>query len=136
MTGQRLGAVLGASVIAGASLAATAVAARAPVTVELTIHHSRFSPSVIVVPSGRPVTIVLRNEDPIDHEWIVGTDAVHEAHRSGTEEAHEHRASEVSVPAVATRSTTITFPRPGPLAFICHLPAHEAYGMVGVLLVV
>ena len=136
MTRRRLGVVLGASVIAGASLAATTVAAGAPVTVEVTIHYSRFSPSVVVVPSGRPVTIVLRNEDPIDHEWIVGTDTVHEAHRSGTEEAHEHRATEVSVPALTTRLTTITFPRPAPLAVICHLPAHEAYGMVGVVLVV
>ena len=135
MTRRRLAAFVGASVIAFASLAATAVAA-APVTVEVTIHHSRFSPSVVVVPRGRPVTIVLRNEDPIDHEWIVGTDSVHEAHRSGTEERHEHRATEVSVPALTTRSTTITFPRSGPVTFICHLPAHEAYGMVGVLLVV
>ena len=136
MTRRRFGAVVGASVVAVASLAATAVAAQAPVTVELTIHHSRFSPSAVVVPSGRPVTIVLRNEDPIDHEWIVGTDPVHDAHRSGTEEAHEHRATEVSVPALTTRSTTMTFPRSGPLTFICHLPGHEAYGMVGVLLVV
>ena len=136
MTRRRLGAVLGAGAIAVVSLAATAVASQGPITVELTIHHSRFSPSVVVVPSGRPVTVVLRNEDPIDHEWIVGTDSVHEAHRSGTEETHEHRATEVSVPALTTRSTTIIFPRSGPMSFICHLPAHEAYGMVGVLLVV
>ena len=26
----------------------------------------------LTVPAGVPVTIVLRNDDPIDHEWIVG----------------------------------------------------------------
>ncbi len=136
MRRRRIAAVLAAVLVAVASVAATAVVAHAPITVEVTIHHSRFSPSALVVPLGRPVTIVLHNEDPIDHEWVVGTDAVHEAHRSGTEEVHEHRPTEVSIPALSTRSTTITFGRSGPMAFICHLPAHEAYGMVGVLLVV
>jgi len=31
--------------------------------------------------------------------------------------------------------TTITFDDPGELAYICHLPQHESYGMVGVLTV-
>ena len=40
------------------------------------------------MPAGVPVTIVLRNDDPIDHEWIVGDAAVHERHRTGTEPVH------------------------------------------------
>ena len=35
-----------------------------------------------------PVTFVLHNGDPIDHEWIVGDAAVHERHRAGTEPVH------------------------------------------------
>ena len=27
------------------------------------------------------------------------------------------------------------FDKPGPLTFICHFPQHEAYGMVGVVMV-
>jgi uncharacterized cupredoxin-like copper-binding protein len=41
----------------------------------------------------------------------------------------------VTVPAGTTRSTTITFMTPGSYLFICHLPGHEAYGMVGTLVV-
>ena len=37
--------------------------------------------------------------------------------------------------SVETVRTTITFDEPGRLAYICHLPGHEAYGMVGVLTV-
>ena len=37
------------------------------------------------------------------------------------------------MPALETVETTITFDEPGALTYICHLPGHEAYGMVGTL---
>jgi uncharacterized cupredoxin-like copper-binding protein len=100
--------------------------------VTIRFHYSHFEPSEVSVPAGRPVTITLRNDDPIDHEWIVGGPAVHEVHRHGTEAVHDERPTEVTVPALSTRMTTITFDR-GAFAFICHLPGHEEYGMTGML---
>ena len=100
------------------------------------IHYSRFAPDVTTVTAGAPVTITLRNDDPIDHEWIVGPPEVHERHRSGTEPVHNERPTEVTVPALSTRLTTLTFEHAGDYAYICHLPGHEAYGMVGTLRVV
>jgi uncharacterized cupredoxin-like copper-binding protein len=108
---------------------------RGPLTTEVDIHYSHFLPTTITVPAGTPVTVVLRNDDPIDHEWIVGDAAVHERHRAGTEPVHGTRATEVSIPAGTSRTTTITFARPGTYRYICHLPGHEAYGMVGTLVV-
>jgi uncharacterized cupredoxin-like copper-binding protein len=102
-------------------------------TVHVRMQYSRFVPAVVTVPHGRPITFVLENADPIDHEWIVGGEAVHRGHRTGTEPVHESRASEVTVPPLSSRSTTLTFAEPGTLAFICHLPGHEAYGMVATL---
>jgi uncharacterized cupredoxin-like copper-binding protein len=99
--------------------------------VEIVIRYSHFEPAEIAVPVGVPVTITLRNTDPIDHEWIVGDDAVHAVHRTGTELLHPTRPTEVVIPAGESRTTVVTFEAPGTLAFICHLPAHEAYGMVG-----
>jgi uncharacterized cupredoxin-like copper-binding protein len=87
------------------------------------------------VPAGVPVTILLRNDDPIDHEWIVGDAALHERHRTGTEPVHDSRPTEVTIPAGTSRLTTITFDTPGTYLYICHLPGHEAYGMVGTLVV-
>ncbi len=109
--------------------------ASAATEVRIDMRYSAFSPAEVRVPRGVPVTIVLRNEDPIDHEWIVGTDAVHEGHRSGTEPHHASRPTEVSVPALGAVTTVVTFPTAGRLTFICHLPGHEAYGMVGSLAV-
>ena len=50
-----------------AVLVASAGAATDPTAVEIRIHFSRFIPSTLTVPAGRPITFVLSNEDPIDH---------------------------------------------------------------------
>lgn len=122
------------SVLAAAALVlAAAACAPGPTTVEVVLKHSRFTPAAIDVPAGVPVTFVIRNDDPIDHEWIIGSQDVHERHRSGTEPVHATIPTEVTVPALETRATTITFDRPGLLAVICHLPGHERYGMIGSL---
>ena len=85
--------------------------------------------------AGQHVTFVLRNDDPIDHEWILGDDAVQARHRTGTEPVHGARPSEQTIPAESEVRTTITFDAPGTLQYICHLPGHEAYGMVGTVVI-
>jgi uncharacterized cupredoxin-like copper-binding protein len=103
---------------------------------EIAVHFSHFGPDALTVRAGEAVTFVLRNQDPIDHEWIVGDEATHERHRTGTEPVHDQRPTEITLPALETRSTTVTFTTPGRYRYICHLPGHEAYGMVGVVTVV
>jgi uncharacterized cupredoxin-like copper-binding protein len=102
-----------------------------PIVVDITIHFSHYEPAAVTVPVGRPITFVITNTDPIDHEWIVGDAATHERHRTGTEPVHASRPTEISIPALSQKRTTITFATAGALQFICHLPGHEAYGMVG-----
>jgi uncharacterized cupredoxin-like copper-binding protein len=103
--------------------------------VEIHIHYSHFDPSALTVAHGVAVTFVLINEDPIDHEWLIGDAAFHERHRHGTEAQHGARPDEVSVAALSRVETTLTFAQPGTLQYICHFPGHEAYGMVGTLTV-
>ena len=121
--------------LAGIAAAWTHAPGLLPVDVEIPIHYSHYGRSVVTVPAGVALTIVLRNDDPIDHEWIVGDAAVHERHRTGTEPVHASRPTEVSIPAGSTRVTTVRFDTPGTYLYICHLPGHEAYGMVGTLVV-
>jgi uncharacterized cupredoxin-like copper-binding protein len=101
----------------------------------LQFRYSHFVPDRLTVPVGVPVTITLQNDDPIEHEWIVGSSAVHATHRVGTEPKHDEIPTEVSVLALSSRVTRVTFDKPGEYAFICHLPGHEAYGMKGTLIV-
>jgi plastocyanin len=141
--GNRARLALGASLVALVMIggaAAVALAARPgpppQTSITIEIHYSHFNPSAITVPVGVPVTITLVNDDPIDHEWIIGDDAVQQKHRTGTELLHPVRPTEQVIPAMSTRVTTITFDTPAQWKYICHLPGHEAYGMVGVATIV
>ena len=100
------------------------------------IRYSHFTADDITVPAGVPVTITLRNDDPIDHEWIVGDEALHQRHRTGTEPSHGERPTEQTILAGQRVETVVTFDTPGEYSYICHLPRHEAYGMKGRLTVV
>jgi uncharacterized cupredoxin-like copper-binding protein len=88
---------------------------------------------VLTVPAGQPVTFTLRNDDPIEHEWIVGSADVHQRHRDGSEPHHDTIPTEVTLTPLTSKDTTVTFDTPGDYEFICHLPGHEAYGMKGVI---
>jgi uncharacterized cupredoxin-like copper-binding protein len=124
--------VLALALAASAASACAWAQAATPTQVGIRVHYSRFEPSRIEVPAGVPITFTLVNDDPIDHEWLVGDAAFHDRHRTGTESAHGERPDEVSLPPMSTRRTTLTF-APGTYTFICHFPGHEAYGMVGVV---
>ena len=121
---------------AALTLAAAGCGNGSPARETVAIHYSQFAPDVITVRAGVPVTITLRNDDPIEHEWIVGLPEVHARHRTGTEPSHTTVPTEVTIPALSTRVTTLTFERAGDYVYICHLPGHEDYGMVGILRVV
>jgi len=124
-----VGAALMAAATLGVGLGARGIGS--PATFEIDIRYSHYQPASLTVPVGVPITFVLRNDDPIDHEWIVGTAAVHAFHRTSDELLHSGLPTEVSIPAMSTVTTTITFRTADRLQYICHLPGHEAYGMTG-----
>ena len=116
-------------VVAGAC----APAGRQPAAVDIGIHYSHYSTARVDVPAGVPIRFTIHNDDPIDHEWLLGDLAMHERHRAGTELVHAARPDELTIPALSSRTTTLTFPVAMTLTYLCHLPGHEAYGMVGTL---
>lgn len=118
-----------ATLVAAALLGACAPAGER--TVDVTIGHSRFLPATLDFSPGTTVRFVLRNTDPIDHEFIVGDRDVQARHETGTEPHHGAIPGEVSVPAGSEASTTYTFSEAGTIFIGCHLPGHYAYGMRG-----
>jgi uncharacterized cupredoxin-like copper-binding protein len=121
-------------VIGGAALLAAAPStASGTRTVHITIHFSHFDLPSLAVRPGETVRFVITNTDPIDHEFIVGDEAVQLRHENGTEPSHGLRPGEVTVPAGTTQETTYTFPTVPvtTMEFACHLPGHYAYGMHG-----
>jgi uncharacterized cupredoxin-like copper-binding protein len=100
-------------------------------TITVEIEHSSFIPNEIDVRAGERVRFVVVNNDPIDHEFIIGDERIQSIHEKGTELHHGARDGEVSVPAGETRETSYTFEESGALIYGCHLPRHYGYGMKG-----
>ena len=130
--------------VAGAGFAAADGSGGAPtpalgpgdVTVELHVEHSLFEPTEIRVVEGTRLRFVVDNDDPINHELIVGGPEVHARHARGTEARHPSIPGEVSVGPNRMGVTTLRFDEPGTFEFACHLPGHYQYGMHGVVEVV
>ena len=85
------------------------------------VEHSRFEPSYLRVVAGTEVRFVLTNDDPINHELIVGPPEVHERHEGG------HEAEHPPVPGRAVGRpdeqgvTSYVFDTPGTVEMACHL---------------
>jgi uncharacterized cupredoxin-like copper-binding protein len=121
--------------LTGGTVLLRAAGGEAARTVEVTMHHSRFQPAVVRVAPGSTVRFLLRNTDPIDHEFILGDAATQRRHERGRDRHHHGEVpGERSVPAGQEAATTYTFPAGTAgqvLEFACHLPGHYAYGMRG-----
>ena len=100
-------------------------------TITVEIEHSAFVPIELEVEAGERIRFVVINNDPIDHEFIVGDERIQLIHEKGTEAHHGARDGEISVPAFETRETSYTFGAAGRLLYGCHLPLHYKYGMKG-----
>jgi uncharacterized cupredoxin-like copper-binding protein len=122
---------LAAGMFAAAVLGACSPARAAHETIAITINHSRFTPAVFQVSAGTTVTFVVRNDDPIAHELIVGNEVVQAVHETGSERHHGAKPGEISIPSDEERSTTYEFDQPGRVLLGCHLPGHYDYGMRG-----
>jgi uncharacterized cupredoxin-like copper-binding protein len=133
-----LALVLAVAVVSAVVPACTAATGAPAVrTVAVTIHYSRFSPASLTVAAGGTVRFTITNRDPIDHEFILGDQALQDKEEAGTDVIHDGgMAGMVSAPAGRTVSTVVSFPKPSPhgtLIYACHLPGHYAYGMRGEL---
>jgi uncharacterized cupredoxin-like copper-binding protein len=105
------------------------------VTVTIDIHYSKFSIETLHVRKGTTVRFLVRNHDPIAHEFVVGDRQVHLRHQQGSEASHPPVPGEVSVAADDVGETFYRFDDGGRFEFACHLPGHLAFGMRGWVIV-
>jgi len=78
----------------------------------------------------------LVNEDPITHEFILGTAAVQQLHEEGKPEDHDGKPGQATLSPGETQEISFTFGAPGTLIFGCHRPGHYAYGMRGSIAII
>lgn len=139
----KLGAALGATaVVATTGYAVDASGSEREalgpgvVTVEVGIDQSAFDIGSLRVREGTLVQFVVQNDDPIDHELVVGDGDVHRRHANGSERRHPPLPGEVSIAPGDTAMTFYEFTEVGSIVYACHLPGHVAYGMEGTIEVV
>ena len=111
-----------ASKSTGPATAAAAVAADGTQSITLRVGNSMdFSPRSFTAAAGKPITLTLRNDGFIPHDFTLtngSADPVKVA-------ANPHSAG----------TTTFTLDRPGAYTFICSVPGHSDAGMKGTITV-
>jgi uncharacterized cupredoxin-like copper-binding protein len=109
---------------------------RAMRTVHVSIKWSSFHPSRFTFPEGTTVRFVIRNEDPIEHEFILGSKRVQDYIEHTAHPDHDGSVpGQITVPPGTERTTTYRFARAGEVLLGCHLPGHYAFGMRGAVTV-
>ena len=106
-------------------------------TVRIILGHFRFAPAALTVQVGTTVHFVLQNSDVIDHEFVLGSDALQQEHER-MRMSGEHMmqgAGMIAVGASKIVDLSYTFSTPGRLIFGCHVEDHYARGMKGVVTV-
>jgi uncharacterized cupredoxin-like copper-binding protein len=102
-------------------------------TVRIILSHLRFAPAALTVKAGTTVHFALVNSDPIEHEFVLGSEEVQEQHErmrmSGS--GMMHGSGMAAIPAGKTEELTHTFERAGTVIFGCHVDNHYAQGMKG-----
>jgi uncharacterized cupredoxin-like copper-binding protein len=102
-----------------------------PRTITVDMRYSRYLPVALHVGAHETVRFKLVNEDPITHEFIIGTAAQQLAHETGRQVDHNGLPGQASLGPGETRTISFTFAGPGSLIFACHRPGHYVYGMRG-----
>jgi uncharacterized cupredoxin-like copper-binding protein len=92
----------------------------------------RIEPAAMIVPAGVPVTFIVTNTGVLEHEFVLGDEAVqaeHEEEMSGSMGMDEDEEMAIGVDPGATKELTVTFPAAGSILAGCHVPGHYVGGM-------
>jgi len=135
MTTPRLRRAAGMLVLAVAAPLLAACGGGGPRVVEIGMRYSRYTPAALTVRAGDTVRFVLRNDDPIAHEFVLGTAEEHALHEEAADESHDDTPGQASLEPGETDTVEYTFTKPGSILFACHRPGHFRYGMSGVVTV-
>lgn len=91
----------------------------------------KIVPDPIEVPAGVPVTFVVHNSGTVEHEFVIGDEAVqveHEAEMAGGGMAHDE-PNAIFVEPGQTKELVYTFESAGETLAGCHVPGHYPAGM-------
>ena len=106
--------------------------------IEATMEEFHFAPTEWTVPAGEEVTIELRNEGTIEHEWVILQEGVTITAETDLPDTEEELLAdfvywEDEVEPGETKTATFTAPEAGTYQVICAIEGHFDGGMTGTL---
>jgi uncharacterized cupredoxin-like copper-binding protein len=109
---------------------------KASTTLNVTLSDFKFTPDTFVVPAGKEITLNLKNEGAVEHEFVIMKLGTNVGEHFGPED-EDNIYWEVEVDKGESKSATFTAPSdPGEYQVVCGIPGHFEAGMVGKLVVV
>ena len=141
---RRLTLLSAALILLAACGGATApTAGRAATTANVSATEFSFAPQNITARLGQPITIVLKNDGQLEHDWTVMQLEAEDVRTSPEAEGGGHAAGglntatmpEVHVAAGVGQTASLTFTpkEAGSYEFICTVAGHKEAGMRGTL---
>jgi len=101
----------------------------------------RFAPDAVTVTQGETVAFVVTNDSDVEHEFVIGDEAVQAEHETEMSDGSESMTEmgdkpfAIDVPAHSTVTLVYPFDEAGDLIMGCHVPGHYAAGMRGTITV-
>lgn len=95
----------------------------------VTAEDWRFVPSRVRFDAGDTVTVELRNDGNVVHNWVVLSETV----ESESEYRNDIRLAGVEALPGSVERVSFTVPQAGEYQIICTIPGHFAAGMTGIL---
>lgn len=99
------------------------------VDVVVTAGEWRFAPARITSPAGTTITVELRNEGSVVHNWTVVTDVI----AAEPDYRDDLRIAGVAAEPGGIARLTFVVPPAGEYQIICTIPGHFSAGMAGTL---
>lgn len=130
--------VVAALVVLAAGVGGTPIAGQASAaTVTVTASDFKFTPDVLNLTEGRPVTLVLKNSGSVEHTIASAYFSTQQLTVRGQSDQGETAAKLkfVAVNPGATAEITFTPRGRGRFQFICSIEGHAEAGMVGTIVV-
>ncbi|WP_394237609.1 plastocyanin/azurin family copper-binding protein [Niallia oryzisoli] len=104
----------------------------------INVQPSQFSynPRKVFVKKGQNVSLILKNEDSIDHDIEI-KNSPFDVNGTGNHQDHINKKGEFHLHAPAGKQAKITFTplKQGTYEFFCTIPGHMEKGMVGFLII-
>jgi uncharacterized cupredoxin-like copper-binding protein len=118
------------------SLAACGGGSSAKTTIDVVLTDFKFTPDTFTIPSGEEITLTVKNEGAVVHNFVIMKSGTDVGDNFG-EEDEVNVYWKIEVGPNGEEDTTFTAPdEAGEYQLVCSTPGHYMAGMVGKIIVV